>query len=115
MERETLDGRWARHQAMADRTARWVDAQRARHGDSLGILAPPGARSPTVSALTLPERVRGADVVRAVAARGITVGGGYGRLRDRTFRIGHMGDHTVATLDGCLAACGEALDELLGG
>jgi aspartate aminotransferase-like enzyme len=110
---ETIEGRWARHRAMAERTAAWAAALAARHGESLGILAPPGARSPTVSAITLPARVRGGDVVRAAAARGITVGGGYGRLRDATFRIGHMGDHTPETLERCLAACGDALDELL--
>ena len=106
---ETMEGRWARHQAMADRTAEWAAALATRHGDSLGILAPPGARSPTVSAITLPAGRRGGDVVRAVAARGITVGGGYGRLKDTTFRIGHMGDHTLETLERCLGACEEAL------
>ena len=111
---ETVERRWARHRGMAERTAAWADEQQARHRGSLGILAPAGARSPTVSAITLPERVRGADVVKAAAARGFTVGGGYGRLRDRTFRIGHMGDHTVGTVDACLAACGAALGELLG-
>ena len=78
------------------------------------MLAPAGERSPTVTAITLPEGVTGDQVVAGARARGFTVGGGYGKLRDRTFRIGHMGDHTVETLDGCLAACEDALEELLG-
>ena len=49
------------------------------------------------------------DLVRAVAERGFTIGAGYGRLRDTTFRIGHMGDHTVETLENCLAAVGSVL------
>ena len=110
---ETIEGRWARHAAMAERTAAWAGGLAARHGDSLGILAPPGARSPTVSAVTLPPHVRGPDVVRSAAARGITVGGGYGRLKDATFRVGHMGDHTVETVERCLEACEEALGELV--
>jgi aspartate aminotransferase-like enzyme len=108
---ETIEGRWARHRAMADQTARWAEGLATRDG-AVGVLAPAGHRSPTVSALTLPPAVRGGDVVRAVGARGITVGGGYGRLRDQTFRIGHMGDHTPETLAGCLAACADALVEL---
>jgi predicted phosphoserine aminotransferase len=111
---ETVEGRWARHQAMAARTATWADAARARHGDAVGVLARPGERSPTVSAITLPDRVAGAQVVQAVASRGITIGGGYGKLRDRTFRVGHMGDHTPAGLARCLAACDDALATLLG-
>ena len=110
---ETIEGRWARHRAMADRTAAWAaavgDALGAGRGESLGVLAPAGARSPTVTALTLAARLRGADVVRAVAERGVTVGGGYGALRESTFRIGHMGDHTLETLERCLAACEGAL------
>ena len=34
---------------------------------------------------------------------------GYGKLKDSTFRIGHMGDHTVAELDAVLGALAEVL------
>ena len=109
---EGMEARWARHAAMATRTEAWVRDRAERRGDVVDILAPEGARSPTVSAVTLPPGVRGSDVVAAVAAEGIVVGGGYGKLRDGTFRIGHMGDHTVETLDRCLTACDAALDAL---
>jgi aspartate aminotransferase-like enzyme len=112
---EGIEARWARHAAMAARTAAWAAGRAEGHGEAIGILAPEGARSPTVSALTLPTGLRGGDVVSAVAAAGITVGGGYGKLRDRTFRIGHMGDHTLATLERCLTACDAALDALEAG
>jgi aspartate aminotransferase-like enzyme len=112
---EGVEARWARHAAMAAATERWAAGLAARLGGEIGILAPAGARSPTVSAITLPASVRGEAVVAAVAQRGFTVGGGYGKLRERTFRIGHMGDHTPATLARCLAVCAEALDALVGG
>jgi aspartate aminotransferase-like enzyme len=51
-------------------------------------------------------------VVRGVAERGYTIGDGYGKLRGSTVRIGHMGDHTVAGLDGCLDACRQVLRAL---
>ena len=30
--------------------------------------------------------------------RGYVIGGGYGKLKTETIRIGHMGDHTLAEL-----------------
>ena len=110
--RETVEGRWQRHRAMAERTHRWAEER----GDELeiSVLARPGSRSDTVTTLRLGVGLTGADVVRAVAARGFTVGGGYGKVKSRTFRIGHMGDHTVDGLARCLAACEDALAELTG-
>jgi aspartate aminotransferase-like enzyme len=32
------------------------------------------------------------------------VSNGYAKLRDRTFRIGHMGDHTVSEVETLTAA-----------
>jgi aspartate aminotransferase-like enzyme len=42
-------------------------------------------------------------------AKGITISAGYGKLKDSTIRIGHMGEHTVAELDRVLAALEEVL------
>jgi aspartate aminotransferase-like enzyme len=111
--RETMEARWIRHRAMAERTHLWA----AERVDELAIevIAPAGARSDTVTTLRLHGGTAGADVVRAVALRGFTVGGGYGALREHTFRIGHMGDHTLAGLERCLEACEHALRDLVRG
>ena len=109
---EPITARWARHAAMAAMTHAWVDARASRFG--IGILAAPGHRSPTVTAITVPAGLEPPAVVRAVAARGFVIGGGYGKVKDRTFRIGHMGDHTPDRLALCLAACDDALTELTG-
>ena len=109
---EGIEGRWARHAAMAARTHAWVVEASSETGLDLGVLAPPGERSRTVSAVTLPEGVSGGQVVAGAAARGYVIGDGYGKLKGRTVRIGHMGDHTIDTLDGCLAACLDALREV---
>lgn len=42
-------------------------------------------------------------------ARGFTIGAGYGKLKDPTIRIGHMGDHTVAELEALLGALEEVI------
>ncbi|MEP6692532.1 MAG: aminotransferase class V-fold PLP-dependent enzyme, partial [Gemmatimonadaceae bacterium] len=66
---ETIEGRWARHAAMAARTAAWVDAMRAS-GIALEILAPPGYRSPTVSCIRVPSSTTGSAVNDAMQQRG---------------------------------------------
>lgn len=100
--RETIEGRWARHDAMARRCWQWVD-EMAERGVALEMLAPNGFRSPTVSCIRMPASHPGSAVTKALAARGYTIASGYGELKDATIRIGHMGDHTVAELDALLA------------
>lgn len=53
--------------------------------------------SPTVTAACVPETWTWPDLDRALRARGMVIGGSYGPLADRVFRIGHMG--TQASLD----------------
>jgi aspartate aminotransferase-like enzyme len=102
---ETIEARWSRHAAMAARVRRWVGEH-----PRLGILAPQGERADSVTAVTLPEGVLGGDIVAGMEREGYVIGSGYGKLRDRTFRIGHMGDHTVRGVEGCLAV----LDRIVG-
>lgn len=95
---ETIEARWRRHLDMQQRTFDWVDRM-AASGIDVGIFAEPGHRSPTVTCVTS-ERSR--EVVAALFDRGWVIGGGYGKLKESTFRIGHMGDHTVDELDALL-------------
>ena len=110
--REGMDARWARHRAMAERTWRWVDEAATATGLELAELAPAGARATTVTAVTLPPGITGPQVAAAVKARGFVIGSGYGKIKDTTFRIGHMGDHTLEGLERCLTTCLEALQSL---
>ncbi len=98
---ETIEGRWARHRAMAERTWRWADEMQDR-GIDITVLAPGGHRSPTVTCLTMPAGRKGSEVNEAMKSKGYTISAGYGSLKDSTIRIGHMGDHTVAELDELL-------------
>jgi aspartate aminotransferase-like enzyme len=110
--REGIERRWDRHEQMRDTTIEWIDGMDERRGIKLRVLAPEGARSPTVSVVVLPDGMKAAEVSAAIKSRGYTVGGGYGQLKDTTFRIGHMGDHTVDGLTRCLHACEGAITEL---
>lgn len=108
IEAESLEARWARHEAMARRTWAWAEEQTAR-GVPVSVLAPAGHRSWTVTCLTVPPGRKGSEVNAAMKARGITISAGYGKLKDATIRIGHMGEHTVAELDRVLDALAEVL------
>jgi aspartate aminotransferase-like enzyme len=106
---EGLEARWARHKAMAARTQEWITKISDETGKKLGNIAPLGSQSPTISTIKLPSDVPPDTFTSAVAKRGIIVGTGYGKLKGSTFRIGHMGDHTMESLERCLSACSSVL------
>lgn len=105
---EGMEARWARHAAMRQEVVEWAGRFEDR---GVAIVAKPGERSPTVSAIRLPDSLTPQRFITEVRAGGYTVGAGYGTLKETTFRIGHMGDHTVTTVRGCLAACESVLRE----
>ncbi|HEU0012826.1 MAG TPA: alanine--glyoxylate aminotransferase family protein [Longimicrobium sp.] len=108
IEAEGVEARADRHRAMAERAWRWVDERGPRWG--LSHFAPEGRRSPTVTAIAVNGAMPATEICAAMKRRGWTLGTGYGKLKDSTFRIGHMGDHTVEELDALLAE----LEEVLG-
>ena len=102
---ETLEGRWARHDALRRRVQVWAGER------GYGYAAPEGARSWTVSCLKPPPGVSAEALVAKAKERGFTIGGGYGPWKSATFRIGHMGDVDVASLDRLLAVLEECARE----
>ena len=95
---ETMPKRWSRHLAMRDATLAW--AQRA---GMQPFVQDPAARSPTISCID----ARGGDVealAKKASAAGFKIDKGYGDLKGKAFRIGHMGDHTEARVSALLAA-----------
>lgn len=91
--KETLPARFERHRRMRDitieRTAKFTTLATDRAQASV-----------TVSAL---KPVRNPEELRsAMKQRGFTLGGGYGQWKDSTFRIGHMGDISVESLNAML-------------
>ena len=106
---EGMENRWKRHKTMLEMTSNWLDDYRDQSGIDLNNIVDPVHRSPTVSTIQLPAVVSVENFLRKVASRGIRVASGYGKLKSRTFRIGHMGDHSPATLQRCLDACQSAI------
>lgn len=97
--REGLAARFARHRKMREQVEAWVE----RHG-RCGIMAPPGRRSDTVTALTLRPGRSATAVAGALAERGWQVAIGIDADEDHLIRIGHMGDVTPEQLQPLLAA-----------
>jgi len=104
---EGMEARWARHAAMAARTYEWVDQMRDA-GVGLEVLAPEGYRSPCVTAIKAPGDLA-TQAPKKMKERGYVIGGGYGQLKPTTFRIGHMGEHTVDGLNGMLDVLSEVV------
>jgi predicted phosphoserine aminotransferase len=107
MQAEGIEARWARHAAMAQRTYEWV-GEMARSGVELEVLAPEGYRSPCVTAVKAGGDIA-TEAPKRMKERGWTIGGGYGQLKPTTFRIGHMGDHTVDGLNAMLEVLTEVV------
>ena len=96
---EGLDRVFARHQRLAEATRRAVRAW------GLEILCrDPKFYSPVVTSVLMPEghsEIRFRDVV--LERFNMSLGSGLGKLRDKVFRIGHLGAFNDLTLMGTLA------------
>jgi aspartate aminotransferase-like enzyme len=100
---ETLPVRFERHRRMRDLTIERT-AKFAR------LASDPAHASPTVTALE--PSTSDAETIRyAMKERGFTLGGGYGQWKERTFRIGHMGDIPLESVEAML----DALVQVAGG
>lgn len=100
--RAAWQARFDEHARMQARTVAWA----ANHG--LELLPKPEHASPTIACI----RSAAIDVAALIAglkAHGHEIGNGYGALQGKTFRIGHMGDHSDAGLARMLSAADEVL------
>lgn len=94
---EGLDNRFARHTAMAKRTQNWAIA----HG--MEPLAAEAYRSKTVSTIKNTKAIDIAALNKFLLTKGMRIANGYGDLKDKTFRIAHMGEITMSDVDTLLA------------
>ncbi len=99
---------FARHERMAARLRAWA----ADRGFSL-LGSGMGERSPTLTALRVPDGVEPAALRAGVRARDIEIAVGLGPYRDSCVRVGHMGDirmpdieRTIEAMESVLASGG---------
>ncbi len=100
IEREGLEARFARHREMA-RLVRAFAAER------FALFAEKGFESETVTCVSSAGGLDFAALSSFLAERGMAVAGGYGKLKDKTFRIAHMGDLVPEEIRALLSAIDE--------
>ena len=76
--------------------------------NGLELLPPPELCSPTISCIQA-GTLDTAAFLAGMKQRGHELGDGYGELRNRTFRIGHMGDHSETELAAMLAIADDVI------
>ncbi len=89
---EGLSNRYQRHLDMAEYTRSWGQ-------EHFELFAQEGARSNTVTTITNTQRTDIPAMNKFLTAHGMQIANGYGPLKNKTFRIGHMGETTVADLE----------------
>lgn len=100
---EGLEARFARHRRLAELTQQWALER------GFGLFAAAGYRSRTVTCVENTRGIPFADLNTFLRTRGMTIANGYGDLKDKTFRIAHMGDVTEEEARELLAAIDEYL------
>jgi len=100
---EGLDNRFARHSAMAERVQEWADAH------DLSMYAPEGYRSQTVTTIRNERGLNVSDLNAFLKQREMRIAGGYGPIKETTFRIAHMGEIQMTDIEKLLAAMDEYL------
>lgn len=101
--KEGMPARYRRHKEMGDIVEAWADR------NLNGTFPERGYRSNTISVLNRGDM----DFDKfhsALKAEGYEISNGYGDVKDKTFRIGHMGDTTPAGVRGLLSAMEEILE-----
>ncbi|HRH65823.1 MAG TPA: alanine--glyoxylate aminotransferase family protein [Bacteroidia bacterium] len=92
IEKENAENRFIRHIEMAEFMINWA-------GHYFELYCMPGFESLTVTCIRNTRKINVGELNKALAERGMMISNGYGDLKDKTFRIGHMGDLTLEDLE----------------
>jgi aspartate aminotransferase-like enzyme len=105
MLKEGLEHRYARHQQMAEATRSWIEAQ------GFELFAPAGYRSVTLTSARNDHRTDLEKLKKLAAEHGYAIDNGYGKLKNKTFRIAHMADFTMADMEELFEVLEESLPQ----
>lgn len=94
---EGPEQRYARHAALAAIVQGWARRYFA-------LFAERGFESPTVTCVANSRQISVAGLNERLARQQMTISNGYGRLKERTFRIAHMGDTTESEIRELLSS-----------
>ncbi len=102
---EGLENRYARHRRMAEATRAWVQKQ------GFDLFAAEGARSLTLTCAKNDGRTDLEKLKKLAGERGYAIDNGYGKIKNKTFRIAHMADFTMADMEEIFAVLEELLPQ----
>ena len=103
MTAETYPQIYQRHQDMAALTQKWAK----KHFE---MFPEEGYESITVSCIKNTQGKNVKELNQKLGEKGLEISNGYGKLAEKTFRIGHMGEWTVPGIQQAL----NAIDEIWG-
>jgi len=94
---EGMENVWKRHKEMGDFVRAWAT-------EKFGLFCDEKYASNTLTTVKNTRGINVAETIKALQARHNTIfGNGYGKLKEQTFRIAHMGDITLGDLKELLA------------
>jgi predicted phosphoserine aminotransferase len=99
---EGLENRWARHIQMAEMVRSWARK-------NFALFAGDAFLSNTVTTVANTRGISVADLNTELGKRGAMISNGYGSLKEKTFRIAHMGDITPDDIQWLLAQIDDIL------
>ena len=105
MLKEGMSARYARHQKMADMVRDWA----AKRMD--GMFPEEGYQSNSLAVINRAAGFDFDDFHSKLKARGYEISNGYGDIKEKTFRIGHMGDTTPEMMAELLSVMDDILEE----
>jgi aspartate aminotransferase-like enzyme len=89
---EGMENVWARHAKMASYVKSWAK-------DRFALFTEEKYASNTLTTVKNTRNIIVGDLIKAVQSKhAVTFGNGYGKLKDVTFRIAHMGDISLADM-----------------
>jgi aspartate aminotransferase-like enzyme len=99
---EGLENRWTRHIEMAEVTRAWARKYFRIYGDERYL-------SNTVTNVENTRNIVVGDLNKELGKRGAMISNGYGDLKDKCFRIAHMGDLTLDDMKWLLGQINDIL------
>ncbi|MCM8711953.1 alanine--glyoxylate aminotransferase family protein [Clostridium sp. SYSU_GA19001] len=100
---EGLENRFERHRQMAEVVRAWAR-------EHFEILPEEKYMSNTVTTIKNTRDIDVSDLNKKLGERGLQISNGYGKLKDKTFRIAHMADCTMEDIKDLL----RNIDDILG-